>query len=107
MDHLVAVGDRARLPPIMSDGARLSSVAWDSAPGAEGAHQLPGQVLSAAQRAQRRRPSSGETAGSAPRKHGVTTPTSAPAMRLFSDTWWPPKRQPHGAVPPGSPKTRR
>ena len=36
---------------------------------------------------------------------GVVATTSPSTTRLFSDTWWPPNRQPH-ARSPGVPKTR-
>ena len=48
-----------------------------------------------------------DDAGSAPMKHGVVETSTPPTIKLFSEMWWPPKRQPHGSSPPGTPKTRR
>ena len=41
-------------------------------------------------------PSSGETIGSAPRKHGEPATASPSTTRWLTETWCPPKRQPHG-----------
>src|SRR5918994_1350978 len=40
-------------------------------------------------------PSSGEAAGSAPRKQGVVATSTPSTTRLFNETWCPPNRQPH------------
>ena len=40
-------------------------------------------------------------------EHGVVDRTRPSTTRLFRETWCPPKRQPHGPGPAGSPKTLR
>ena len=91
----------------MSDGARSSRMARAARSESSERTRLRARSSGPASGRSGTGPSSGETAGSAPKKHGVVETTLPSTMRLFSDTWWPPKRQPHGPAPPGSPNTRR
>ena len=88
---------RGRLPPTMSDGARWCRVAASSWSGPS--ERISSRARSSAPASGRNGsgPSSGETAGSAPRKQGVMAWTRPSTIRLFSETWWPPNRQPHGS----------
>ena len=92
---------------MMSEGARSSRIARAPWPGSSDRTSSRARSSAPASGRSGAEPSSGETAGSAPRKHGVTARTAPPVIRLFSETWWPPNRHPHGAAPPGSPNTLR
>ena len=81
----------------MSDGARSSRIARAACPGSSERTSSRARSSAPASGRSGAGPSSGETAGSAPRKHGVVETTMPSATRLFSDMWWPPNRQPHGA----------
>src|SRR5919107_3503834 len=94
------------LPPTMSTGATpVSSARWIWASSRERTRSRATSSAPASRRSECR-PSSGDSAGSAPRKHGVVACTSPSMTRRFSETWCPPKRQAQGPRSSGSPKTR-
>ena len=86
-----------RLTVTKSDGARSCSTARAASSGCS--DRTSSRARSSTRPSGRFSPppSSGDAAGSAPMKHGVVATRAPSTTRLFSDTWWPPNRQPHGA----------
>ena len=84
---------RARLAVTRSTGATGDSNARAScAPSSDRTSWRPRSSAPASGRS-RCGPSSGDDAGSAPRKHGVDATTAPSTMVWLTETWWPPNRQ--------------